>query len=40
MRLQPRRIGNYAVHIERTKPLSADQRAAIRPMASIFGHVH
>ena len=33
-------IGNYAVHIERTKPLSAPQRAAIRAISSTSGHLH
>jgi hypothetical protein len=33
-------IGNYAMHIERTKPLSAPQRAAIRAISSISGHLH
>ena len=33
-------VGNYAVHIERTKPLSAPQRAAIRAISSISGQIH
>jgi hypothetical protein len=33
-------VGNYAVHIERTKPLSAPQRAAIRAISSISAQVH
>ena len=33
-------IANYAVHLERTKPLSAPQRAAIRAISSISGHLH
>jgi hypothetical protein len=33
-------IGNYAMHIERIKPLSAPQRAAIRAISSISGHLH
>jgi hypothetical protein len=32
-------IGNYAMHIERTKPLSAPQRTAIRAISSISGHL-
>jgi hypothetical protein len=33
-------VGNYAVHIERTKPLSMPQRAAIRAISSISGQIH
>ncbi len=33
-------IGNYAVHIERTQPLSASQRAAIRAISSVSGQIH
>jgi hypothetical protein len=33
-------VGNYAVHIERTKPLSVPQRAAIRAISSISGQIH
>ena len=33
-------IGNYAVHLERTKPLSASQRAAIRAISSILAQIH
>ena len=33
-------VGNYAVHIERTKPLSTPQRAAIRAISSISGQIH
>jgi hypothetical protein len=33
-------VGSYAVHIERTKPLSASQRAAIRAISSISGQIH
>jgi hypothetical protein len=33
-------IGNYAMHIECTKPLSAPQRTAIREISSISGHLH
>jgi len=33
-------VGNYAVHIERTKPLSVSQRAAIRAISSISGQIH
>jgi hypothetical protein len=33
-------VGNYAVHIERTEPLSAPQRAAIRAISSISGQIH
>jgi hypothetical protein len=33
-------VGNYAVHIERTQPLSASQRAAIRAISSISGQIH
>jgi hypothetical protein len=33
-------VGNYAVHIERTKPLSAPQRAAIRAILSISRQIH
>ena len=29
-------VGNYAVHIECTKPLSVTQRAAIRAISSIL----
>jgi hypothetical protein len=32
-------VGNYA-HIERTKPLSMSQRAAIRAISSISGQIH
>jgi hypothetical protein len=33
-------VGNYTVHIERTKSLSASQRAAIRAISSIFTRIH
>jgi hypothetical protein len=33
-------FGNYAVHLERTKPLSASQRAAIRAISSISAQIH
>jgi hypothetical protein len=33
-------IGNYAVHIERTQPLSAPQRAAVRAISSISEQLH
>ena len=33
-------VGNYAVHIERTKPLRMSQRAAIRAISSISGQIH
>jgi hypothetical protein len=33
-------VGNYAVHIERTTPLSASQRAAIRAISSISAQIH
>jgi hypothetical protein len=33
-------VSNYAVHIERTQPLSAHQRAAIRTISSISGQIH
>ena len=32
--------GNYAAHIERTRPLSPTQRAAIRAISSISGYIH
>jgi hypothetical protein len=33
-------VGNYAVRIERTKRLSAPQRAAIRAISSISARIH
>jgi hypothetical protein len=33
-------VGNYAMHIERTKPLSAPERAAIRAISSISTLIH
>jgi hypothetical protein len=33
-------VGNYAVHIECTQPLSAPQRAALRAISSISGQLH
>ena len=33
-------VGNYAAYIERTRPLSAPQRAAIRAISSISGQIH
>ena len=32
--------GNYAAHIERTRPLSPTQRVAIRAISSISEHLH
>jgi hypothetical protein len=33
-------LGNFAVHIERTRPLSMPRRAAMRPILLIFGRIH
>jgi len=30
----------YAVHLERTKPLTPSQRAALRAVSSISAHIH
>ncbi len=33
-------VAEYAVHLERTKPLTASQRAAIRSISSISAQIH
>jgi hypothetical protein len=33
-------VGDYAVHLERTKPLTALQRSAIRTISSISAQIH
>src|SRR5262249_38930185 len=33
-------VGDYAVHLERTKPLTGSQRAAIRAISSISTYIH
>jgi hypothetical protein len=33
-------IGNYAVHLERARPLTRPQRAAVRAVSSISTEIH
>jgi hypothetical protein len=33
-------VGNYAVHIERNRPVSAPKRAAIPAISSVSGQIH